>query len=84
MHGEESGMLFRNKCTACDYWTIFELKTEGDSAFQVCTHCEEQTALANNGQLEARIRDGEKDVMALESHFPVLSRLKDRGDHVKF
>lgn len=76
-------MLFRNKCTACDFWTIFELKTEGEKAFQVCTHCMAQTAVANDSQLEARIRDGEKDVQALAGHFPTLSRLQERGDHVK-
>ncbi|ABA89006.1 hypothetical protein Pcar_1763 [Syntrophotalea carbinolica DSM 2380] len=77
-------MLFRNKCTACDFWTIFELKTEGDKSFQVCTHCMDQNEVANDGQMETRIRDGEKDVKALEGHFPVLAQLKNRGDHVKF
>jgi hypothetical protein len=82
--GRNVEMLFRNKCNACDFWTIFELKKEGGKAFKVCTHCMEQIEVANDGQLEAHIRDGEKDVAALEGHFPVLSQLKNRGDHVKF
>lgn len=77
-------MLFRNKCSACDFWTIFELKTEGDNALKICTHCMDQTSVPNDGQLETCIRDGEKDVKALEGHFPILSQLKNRGDHVKF
>lgn len=77
-------MLFRNKCAACDYWTIFELKTEDSTTVEVCTHCHAQTEVADDGQIESRIRDGERDVKALEGHFPVLSQLKDRGDHVKF
>lgn len=77
-------MLFRNKCSACDFWTIFELKTDGDNALKICTHCNDQIEVANDGQLVTCIRDGENDVKALEGHFPVLSQLKNRGDHVKF
>jgi hypothetical protein len=43
----------------------------------------DQTEVVNDGQLEVRIRDGENDVKALEGHFPALSQLKNRGDHVK-
>lgn len=77
-------MLYRNKCAACDYWTIFELKTEADGTYEVCTHCDARAEVANEGQVESRIRDGERDVQALEGHFPVLAQLKNRGDHVKF
>lgn len=77
-------MLYRNKCAACDYWTIFELKKEEDTTFEVCTHCDARTAVEDDSQIESRIRDGERDVQALEGHFPVLSQLKNPGDHVRF
>ena len=67
-----------------DFWTIFELKIEGDNALKICTHCMDQTEVTNDGRLETSIRDGENDVKALEGHFPALSQLKNRGDHVKF
>jgi hypothetical protein len=81
--GEGGNVLFRNKCSACDYWTIFELKIEGEEALKICTHCQDQTRVPSVSQLELKVRDGEKDVKVLEKHFPALAKLKKPGDHVK-
>ena len=77
-------MLFRNKCAACDYWTIFELKIDGERADQTCTHCQATAQIDWNSQAETLIRDGERDIQSLERHFPVLGQLKARGDHIRF
>lgn len=77
-------MLFRNKCKACDYWTVFELKVTGDTAVKICTHCQDATEIAWDSSAETLIRDGEKDIRALVGHFPALADLKNRGDHVRF
>ncbi len=77
-------MLFRNKCDACNYWTVFELKVNGETALKTCTHCQDQIEVTWDSNAETLIRDGEKDIRALEGHFPVLVNLKNRGDHVRF
>ncbi|MEZ4599337.1 MAG: hypothetical protein R2940_06070 [Syntrophotaleaceae bacterium] len=76
-------MLFRNKCGACDHWTVFELKVSDDRAKKTCTHCNDQEDIPWDDTSQTLIRDGERDIRALERHFPVLARLRERGDHVK-
>jgi hypothetical protein len=76
-------VLFRNKCSACDHWTIFELKVEGEEAFKICTHCQDQTKVPYDSQVELNIRDGENVVKLLEKDFPDLALLKKAGDYVK-
>ena len=77
-------MIFRNKCKACDYWTVFDLQVNGDTAVTTCTHCQDSAEIVWDSSAETLISDGEKDIRALEGHFPVLVNLKNRGDHVRF
>lgn len=77
-------MIFRNKCKACDYWTVFDLQVDGDKAVRTCTHCQDSSEIVWGSSAETLISDGEKDVRALEAHFPALAGLKNRGDHVRF
>jgi hypothetical protein len=77
-------MLFRNKCSACDYWTVFEVKVADEKALKTCTHCQNQEEITWDGAAETLIKDGERDIRLLERHFPVLAQLKNRGDHVRF
>jgi hypothetical protein len=77
-------MIFRNKCKACDYWTVFDLQVNGDKAVKTCTHCQDSTEIVWDSNAETLINDGEKDVRALEGHFPALAGLKNRGDYVRF
>jgi hypothetical protein len=79
----EGFMLFRNKCKACDYWTVFELKVVDDKAMKTCTHCQDQENIPWDNAAETLIRDGERDIRLLERQFPTLAQLRDRGDHVK-
>ncbi len=76
-------MLFRNKCNACDYWTVFELKIVDDKAMKTCTHCKEQEQIAWDSAAETLIKDGERDIRLLERQFPILAQLRDRGDHIR-
>ena len=76
-------MLFRNKCDACDHWTVFELKVTDDKGKKTCTHCQEQKEVTWDTAAETLIKDGERDVRVLERQFPLLARLRERGDHVK-
>ncbi len=76
-------MLFRNKCTQCDYWTVFELKVNNDKALKICTHCQHREEIDWDSKSEILISDGEKDVRALQGHFPALGQLKNRGDHIR-
>jgi hypothetical protein len=77
-------MIFRNKCKACDYWTVFDLQVTGDTAVKTCTHCQDSAEIVWDTSAEILISDGEKDIRALEGHFPALVGLKNRGDHVRF
>jgi hypothetical protein len=79
----ERFMLFRNKCSACDYWTVFELKVDDDKAVKICTHCQTQEEIPWDSAAETLIKDGERDIRLLEGQFPVLAQLKNRGDHVR-
>jgi len=76
-------MIFRNKCNACDYWTVFDLQVTDDTAVKTCTNCQDSTEIVWDSSAEILIRDGEKDIRALEGHFPALANLKNRGDHVR-
>jgi len=76
-------MLYRNKCNACNYWTVFEMKITEDKGTRTCTHCQDQEEVTWDESMATLIKDGERDIKVLERQFPVLARLRERGDHVQ-
>ena len=76
-------MLYRNKCNACNYWTVFEMKISEDKGTRICTHCQDQEEVTWDESMATLIKDGERDIKVLERQFPVLTRLRERGDHVR-
>jgi hypothetical protein len=76
-------MLFRNKCEACGFWTVFRVTVRYFKAHETCTYCGCETTIRWNGEAKDLVCRNEKLLTDLESICTELQLLKKPGDHVR-
>jgi hypothetical protein len=75
-------VLHRQKCSACDYYTIYRAIPAGASATDTCTHCDHQLAIPWHGESKSSFKSFERFLRDLEGIYPELQQLKNPGDHI--
>ncbi|MDO3378970.1 hypothetical protein [Geoalkalibacter halelectricus] len=80
---ETKPILHRQKCAACNYYTLYQALPAGDQATDTCTHCGHQVTLAWDDGIKAAIKNTERMLKDLEEIYPELKALKAPGDHIR-
>lgn len=80
---ETKPLLHRQKCSACDYYTLYRAIPAGEKATDTCTHCGHQVTLAWDNEIRATIKNTEKILTDLEEIYPEIKDLKEPGDHIR-
>ena len=77
-------IFYRNKCETCGCWTIFEVSSSGEGTIHKCTHCHNETTMANSIEnFKKIVKKMEKSIAILEHTYPQLRQLKKPGDYLK-
>lgn len=80
---EVEPIFHRQKCPACDYYTVYKAIPAGDKALDTCTHCGHQVAIVWHKEIKAVFKNTEKFLRNMEEMCPELKLLKNPGDHIK-
>lgn len=76
-------VLHRQKCPACEYYTVYQAIPAGDKALDTCTHCGHQVGIMWHHEIRSVFKNTEKFLRNLEDIYPELKDLKNPGDHIK-
>lgn len=80
---EAKPVLHRQKCQACQFYTVYRAEPSGDKALDTCTSCGHQIEIAWNAEIKAILKNTEKMLKDLEDIYPELKELKEPGDSIQ-
>jgi hypothetical protein len=79
---EVKPILHRQKCSKCEFYTVYQTVPVGEKAISTCTHCQHMMEIPWDHEIKAAFKNKEKFLQGLEEFYPELKDLKNPGDHI--